>query len=80
MRSPSTPRASAVRENLEGVCPLVEKPDDAPAYAAVLDRVLAGENVIDESAAQELLSRCSMESFASRVTGFLDKIVQEKSR
>ena len=73
-------KASAVRENLEGVCPLVEKPDDAPAYAAVLDRVLAGENVIDEAAAQELLSRCSMDSFASRVVGFLDRIGQEKSR
>ena len=67
-------KASAVRENLEGVCPLVEIPDDAPAYAAVLDRVLAGENVVDEVAAQELLSRCSMESFSSRVVGFFGRI------
>ena len=66
-------KASAVRENLEGVCPLVTPADDAEAYAAVLDRVLAGENVVDDAAAESLLARCSMESFTARVVGFLEQ-------
>lgn len=68
-------RASAVQENLDGVCPLIGRPDDAEAYAAVLDRVMAGENVIDAAAAARLLERCSMESFASRSLGFLEKLL-----
>lgn len=58
---------SAVKENLEGVCPLIDPPTDAEAYAKVVDRVLAGEKVVDEEKAAELLSRCSMESFSKRV-------------
>ena len=64
---------SAVQENLEGVCPLVDSPTDAEAYAKVLDRVLAGENVIDEKKAAALLDHCSMNSFAKRVLDFLGK-------
>jgi len=66
---------SAVRENLAGVCPLIDPPTDAEAYAAVLDRVLAGENVVEETAAKALLERCSVEKFASRVCKFLEKFV-----
>lgn len=66
---------SAVRENLAGVCPLVDPPTDAGAYAAVLDRVLAGENVVDETAAKALLEHCSMEKFAARVREFLEKVI-----
>ena len=62
---------SAVKENLEGVCPLIESPTDAEAYAKVLDRVLAGEYVIDDKKAADLLDRCSMKSFAKRVLEFL---------
>ena len=62
---------SAVQENLEGVCPLIESPTDAEAYAKVLDRVLAGEYVIDDKKAADLLDRCSMKSFAKRVLDFL---------
>ena len=62
---------SAVKENLEGVCPLVDPPTDAMAYAKVLDRVLAGEKVIDEKKAAALLDRCSMKSFSKRVLDFL---------
>ncbi len=58
---------SAVKENLEGVCPLIDPPTDAEAYAKVVDRVIAGENIINEKAAAELLDRCSMESFSKRV-------------
>lgn len=68
-------RASAVAENLDGVCPLMEIPDDANAYAAVLDRVLAGENVVDAAAAERLLDYCSMERFAARVREFLGGIL-----
>ena len=62
---------SAVQENLEGVCPLIDPPTDADAYVKVLDRVLAGENVVDNEKAAALLDRCSMESFAKRVLDFL---------
>ena len=65
---------SAVKENLEGVCPLVDPPTDAEAYARVLDRVLAGENVIDEKKAAALLDHCSMNSFSKRVLEFLNSI------
>ena len=64
---------SAVKENLEGVCPLIDPPTDAEAYARVLDRVLAGENVVDNEKAAALLDRCSMKSFRKRVLEFLLK-------
>lgn len=62
---------SAVKENLEGVCPLIDPPTDAEAYAQVVDRVIAGENIINEEKAAELLSRCSMEAFTERVLNAL---------
>ena len=65
-------RASAVEENLDGVCPLVAPADDAEAYARVLDRVVAGENVIDADAARKLLEYCSMKAFSERVLEFLE--------
>lgn len=65
-------RASAVAENLDGVCPLIAPADDAEAYARVLDRVLAGENVVDADAARKLLDYCSMKGFAERVLEFLE--------
>ncbi len=65
---------SAVKENLEGVCPLIDSPTDAEAYARVIDRVLAGENVLDESNAKKLLEHCSMESFSKRVVEFFNSI------
>jgi glycosyltransferase involved in cell wall biosynthesis len=65
-------RASAVEENLDGVCPLITPADDAEAYARVLDRVLAGESVVDAAAARKLLDYCSMNGFSERVLGFLE--------
>ena len=65
---------SAVKENLEGVCPLVDPPTDAEAYACVLDRVLAGENVLDNEKAAALLDRCSMEAFRQRVVEFFKSL------
>ena len=65
---------SAVKENLEGACPLIDPPTDAEAYARVLDRVLVGENVVDNEKAAALLDRCSMKSFSKRVIDFLKTI------
>ena len=65
---------SAIKENLDGVCPLINPPTDAEAYARVIDRVLAGENVVDESNAKKLLEHCSMESFSKRVINFFNSI------
>lgn len=65
---------SAVKENLEGVCPLIDPPTDAEAYARVVDRVLAGEKVMDDEKAAVLLDRCSLESFSKRVVDFLNSI------
>ncbi|PWJ70027.1 MULTISPECIES: glycosyltransferase [unclassified Fibrobacter] len=62
---------SAVKENLDGVCPLIDPPTDAEAYAKVIDRVIAGENVVDKEKAAELLSHCSMKSFKERVLNAL---------
>lgn len=58
---------SAVKENLEGVAPLIDPPTDAEAYARVIDRVLSGENVVDEASARKLLEHCSMSAFKKRV-------------
>ena len=65
---------SAVKENLEGVGPLIDPPTDAEAYARVLDRVLAGENVLDNETAAALLDHCSMKSFSQRVLTFFSTL------
>ena len=65
---------SAVKENLEGVCPLIDSPTDAEAYVRVIDRVLAGENVIDNEKTAALLDRCSMKSFSQRVLTFFSTL------
>ena len=65
---------SAVKENLEGVGPLIDPPTDAEAYARVLDRVLAGENVLDNEKAAALLDHCSMKSFSRRVLTFFSTL------
>lgn len=62
---------SAIKENLEGVAPLIDPPTDAEAYAEVIDRVIAGENVVDESKVQKLLEQCSMSAFKMRVLAAL---------
>ena len=65
---------SAVKENLEGVGPLIDPPTDAEAYARVLDRVLAGETVLDNKKAAALLDHCSMKSFSQRVITFFSTL------
>ena len=63
---------SALKENLDGVTPLVVPADNAEAYALVLDRVLAGEKVVHEAAVEKLLEQCSMDAFAKRVVAALN--------
>lgn len=58
---------SAVKENLEGVVPLVNPPTDALQYAQILDKVISGENIVDEVKKAELLKYCSNEAFSRRV-------------
>ena len=65
---------SAIKENLDGVGPLIDPPTDAEAYARVLDRVLAGENVLDNEKAAALLDHCSMKSFSQRVLTFFSTL------
>ena len=65
---------TSLLENLDGVCPLIDPPTDAEAYAKVLDRVLAGEKVVNEEKAQELLDRVSIEAYSKRVVDFLNSI------
>lgn len=64
---------SAVAENLQGVCPLIDSPTDAESFAKVLDQVLSGKAIVDEKKSKDLLKRCSMEAFSQRVTDFLAK-------
>jgi glycosyltransferase involved in cell wall biosynthesis len=66
---------TSLLENLDGVCPLIDPPTDAEAYAKVLDRVLAGEKVVNEEKAQALLDRVSIEAYSKRVVDFLNSIV-----
>lgn len=63
---------SGIKENLEGVCPLIDPPTDAEAYVRVLDRVLAGEKIVNEENAKKLLDRVSIESYSKRVVDFLN--------
>lgn len=58
---------SAVQENLEGVVPLVDPPTDAYAFAKILDKVLAGANIVNPLRKAELLEYCSTDAFSKRV-------------
>lgn len=58
---------SAVMENLEGVVPLVDPPTDADAFAKILDKVLAGVNIVNPLRKAALLEYCSTEAFSQRV-------------
>ena len=60
---------SAMKENLEGVVPLVDPPTNALAYVDILDRVLAGGDIVNVENKAKLLEYCSNEAFARRVGG-----------
>ena len=60
---------SAMKENLDSVVPLVDPPTDADAYVNILDRVLAGEDIVNAENKAKLLEYCSNAAFARRVGG-----------
>lgn len=60
---------SAMKENLDSVVPLVDPPTDAEAYVNILDRVLAGEDIVNAENKAKLLEYCSNAAFARRVGG-----------
>lgn len=65
---------SGVAENLRGVAPLVNPPDDAAAYARILDRALNGESLVNEPAAKALLARASLEAFSERICNYVKSL------
>lgn len=65
---------TSLKENLEGVIPLVENSSDAEGFAKVLDRVLAGENIVNGAAAEKMLDKFSMKSFSRRVCEFMNSL------
>lgn len=62
---------SGVAENLKGVAPLVNPPDDAGAYAKILDQALAGRNLVNTAQAKALLQKASLEAFSERICSYV---------
>jgi len=62
---------SALKENLNGIAPLIDPPDNIEEYLEIIDDVLAGKNVVEWKAAGELLERFSMDNFGERVCACL---------
>jgi glycosyltransferase involved in cell wall biosynthesis len=60
-------KTSALKENLDGITPLIDPPDQLGGYLQVIDDVLAGKNVVNWEAASKLLDKFSIESFGERV-------------
>jgi glycosyltransferase involved in cell wall biosynthesis len=58
--------SSALKENLEGVIPLIDPPDRMDGYLEVIDYVLAGKSVVNKEAAEKLLERFSIDNFGIR--------------
>jgi len=60
-------RSSALKENLDGVIPLIDPPDHIDGYLEVIDDVLTGKNVVNKESAEALLTRFSVNEFGERV-------------
>jgi glycosyltransferase involved in cell wall biosynthesis len=65
--------ASALKENLAGIAPLINPPDRVEGYLEVINDILAGKNVVNWKAAEKLLERFSIESFGERVRACLQE-------
>jgi glycosyltransferase involved in cell wall biosynthesis len=65
---------SGLKENLDGICPLVFPPDHVDGYLKVLDQVLRGELAIDAEKVRILLASFSMKSVAERLSRFLNQL------
>ena len=59
---------SDLRKTIDGLKEIAASPRKQ------LDRVLAGENVLDNEKAAALLDRCSMEAFRQRVVEFFKSL------
>ena len=66
---------SGLAENLKGVVPLLNDPEDAEGFSQILRCVLSGEKIVDEAAAQKMLERCSLEAFSKRLSDFMSTAV-----
>lgn len=66
---------SALKENLEGVTPLVFPPDDVESYVKILKRRLAGDPLVDWDKANALLDRFSLKNISERLINFLQSLV-----
>lgn len=62
---------SALKENLEGIVPLVSPPDNIKEYEVQLDKILNQEQVISKDSLQGLLQKFSPDSFAKNLSEFL---------
>lgn len=65
---------SAIKENLEGVVPLVTPATDASAYAGILEGVLNGDKKMDTEKISGVLKRFSLDSFADRIAAAMDSL------
>lgn len=65
---------SALKENLDGVIPLVYPADNVDGYIDIVDKVISGKNVVNRDAAKELLTKFSLENFGLRVIKFLQEL------
>lgn len=66
---------SALKENLEGITPLVFPPDDVESYVAILKQRLAGDPLVDWDKANALLDRFSLKNISERLIKFLQILV-----
>jgi len=66
-------KTSALKENLDGIIPLIDPPDYIEGYLKVIDDVMAGKDVVDWIAAGKLLEWCSVEKYGERVRGCIKR-------
>lgn len=58
---------SALKENLDGVAPLVHPPDKVEEYLNIIDKVLNGEDIVDWPAAQKLIQDNTIQNFGKKI-------------
>ena len=66
---------TALKENLEGICPLAEPADKLDVYLMALDDVLAGKEVVDSVKAEKLFEYCSNQAFSNRLQALLKQLL-----
>lgn len=65
---------SALKENLEGIVPLVSPPDNLKEYEKQLDKILNQELIVSKEKVQNLLQKFSPATFAKTLSNFLEEI------